>query len=757
MAKTITWKILCLLTLFLFDIYAFAQSEAEKQYIDSLMVKATNNAMTKAGLVYADELITLANKYHISKAVNRGYECKACIYVNEDMNMELDIFCDSIEHHTNIKEEFPYVYYYISYTHGKAYMRQAKYNLAINLAKQMYDDGKEMMKKANDDHNELEKGIETFVQGIDILAEAYSEIDLHDMSLAYYEESIEAFKNLRTDEVSTNWMTSSYGRMCTALDCYGLTDGQKLLGYVDMFSEDLKLWADKNPNKNYIDALLPYYKSIIDYVYMAAYIQIGDKANVDKYYKDFMDVTDHNAMSSNFDINYYSANMSYYKYKGDYNTALAYVDSLVNYQRENEMTNDLIKSLINKLRINHLLGDYKKDFDIAEEIINLTDSMEVKRSNTQIEEMGTLLGLEKAQKEAEYEKSQRIIMMLYLAIGAVLLILLIVVVTMVIRNNVRQRKANEILDEKNCELEQQKEEILVQNENLEIQQEKIAKQNHDLEAQNKIITQSNKEINDSINYASLIQRAAMPSDKTLKSIFGEHLLIYRPLKTVSGDFYWATQRGNIKLLAVGDCTGHGVPGAFLSILGVSIFNELASKIDLENTNAGLLLDQMRDLFKWSLNQKDNDDEESNHDGIDIALVLINNETHKVQYAGAFRPLIIMRDGELIKVDADRMPIGVHYMAADHFTNHEIDIQPNDKLYMFSDGITDQFGYNEKGEVHKFTAKRMYNIIRDSSRDPFSTQKTKLEMALDNWRLEGLRTSGDKYEQTDDIVMVGISV
>lgn len=753
-------KLITLLVFYLLVNIGYAQNISREEYIDSLMVKATNTAFTKSGLKYADELIELGNKYGYDKATNRGLECKACIYVNEDMYDELDMFCDSIDQNSQLQKEAPYVYYYITYTHGKAYMRQAKYNLAINLAKQMYEDGKGMMnrcKRTTNDDEDLAKGVETLVQGIDILAEAYSEIGQYQTSIDYYEESIEACKQLRNDEVSTNWMTSSYGRMCTAMEMYEYVDGNKLLEYVDMFSQDLSKWADSYTDKEYLEVLMPYYNSIIDYVSMIAYIQTDKKEKVEEHYKAFMDVCGNNDMSSNFDINYYSVNIHYHRYKGDYIRSMAYSDSLIQYQRDNDMMSELRRTLVIKLRINHLIGNYKEDFAIADEIINLSDTIENKRTNTQIEEMGTLLGLEKAQQEAEKEKAQRTIMTLYMAIGGVLLLMVIVVVILVIRINIQQRKTNQELDEKNCELEQQKEEILVQNENLELQQEKIASQNRDLELQNRIISQSNKEINDSINYASMIQRAAMPSDKTMKNIFGEHLLIYRPLRTVSGDFYWAMEKGKYKMLAVGDCTGHGVPGAFLSILGVSILNEIAGKIDLGKTTAGMMLDQMRELFKWSLNQKDSDDDDSNHDGIDVALVIIDTETRVLHYAGAFRPLIVVREGEMMKKDADRMPIGVHYKAAEHFTDHEMLLERGDRLYMFSDGITDQFGYNEKGEVHKFTAKRMYNLLSGSSRDPFSVQQTKIEMALDNWRLEGLRTTGEKYEQTDDIVLVGIGV
>ncbi|MCQ2229059.1 MAG: SpoIIE family protein phosphatase [Bacteroidales bacterium] len=353
----------------------------------------------------------------------------------------------------------------------------------------------------------------------------------------------------------------------------------------------------------------------------------------------------------------------------------------------------------------------------------------------------------------EAEAKQQRMLTLFAVVSLLIVSLLAAVV---VRFWFASRRANEALDLKNCELEQQKEEIIVQNECLEQQNEQIEQQKRSLLNQNDIITKINEEMTSSINYASVIQRAAMPSDALMSKLFGDNLVLLRPLSIVSGDFYWAAQVGHYKMLAVADCTGHGVPGAFLSMLGMSILGHLATAIgNVEGVTAASVLDDVRGLFKASLHQ--NIGEESTSDGMDMALLLIDLQKNIIHYAGAYRPMILIHDGEVVKYEADHMPIGVHYNEKDHFTNHIVDAQKGDVVYMFSDGLTDQFGYDPSSAVHKFTARRLRSLLADIHKLPFGAQKVKIEATIDNWRLGSMTGDQNLYEQTDDAVIVGIRI
>lgn len=272
---------------------------------------------------------------------------------------------------------------------------------------------------------------------------------------------------------------------------------------------------------------------------------------------------------------------------------------------------------------------------------------------------------------------------------------------------------------------------------------------------NKVLDTKNSELTDSINYASLIQRAAMPSEKMMGNLFNEYMVIFRPLNIISGDFFWASQKGRFKAIAVGDCTGHGVPGAFLSMLGMAILEYISQRHNDNSASAGHMLDDMRAVFKHSLHQNGN--ETDNHDGIDIALVIIDTEEHKIYYSGAFRPLFIMRGKELVKYNADRMPIGEHLNEQEHFTDNVIDVNPGDILYLFSDGITDQFGYDDHHEVHKFTAKRLKTLLTSVAHLPLAEQKSIIENTIDDWRTDIMSDNNQLYEQTDDTTVVAVRI
>lgn len=278
--------------------------------------------------------------------------------------------------------------------------------------------------------------------------------------------------------------------------------------------------------------------------------------------------------------------------------------------------------------------------------------------------------------------------------------------------------------------------------------------NHILDNQNNELTTINKQMTDGINYASVIQRAALPSDTQLSSTFGQHLLIYRPLSTISGDFYWSTQIGRYKFLAVADSTGHGVPGALLSMLGISTLNEIATRVNINNPSAGDMLNDMRRAFKESLHQNGNLDE--NHDGIDISLVIIDSSNLTMRYAGAFRPIAIVRDGTFHKLKADRMPIGTHHNESNHFTDHTFQLRADDVIYLYTDGMTDQYGFDEGHNFRKFTSQRFSEMILDIHKLPFDEQKERIDATYTKWRTIN-NSSEELCEQTDDALIIGIRI
>jgi len=256
------------------------------------------------------------------------------------------------------------------------------------------------------------------------------------------------------------------------------------------------------------------------------------------------------------------------------------------------------------------------------------------------------------------------------------------------------------------------------------------------------IFQQNKEITDSIHYASRIQSAILPPVKILEERLDDHFVLYLPRDIVSGDYYWLTERNGKTIVTAADCTGHGVPGAFMSMLGVSFLNEIVNKNNV--TRPADILDNLRRSIVESLHQTGKEGEAQ--DGMDMALVSIDHNNMMVEYAGAYNPLYIIRNNELSEVKADKMPIGIHSVRKDSFTNNEISVKKGDCLYIFSDGYIDQFG-GDKGK--KFMAGQFKKLLENIHQKVFKEQAEILSETLKQWK--------GNIDQIDDILVIGLKI
>lgn len=269
----------------------------------------------------------------------------------------------------------------------------------------------------------------------------------------------------------------------------------------------------------------------------------------------------------------------------------------------------------------------------------------------------------------------------------------------------------------------------------------VVKQKNEIEQKNIVLEYQKKEIEDSIRYARRIQTAVIPSEKDCLDHFTESFVFFRPLNIVSGDFYWISRVDNKIIFTAADCTGHGVPGAIMSMLGVAFLNEIVNKDHI--TEPDTILNNLRDKVIHALQQQGISGEA--RDGMDIALVCIDEQDKRLQYAGAYNPLIMIRNGEIIETGGDKMPIGI-YEKMNPFTKHEIQLQSGDVLYMTSDGYEDQFG---GPDGKKFKSKKFKELLLEIHKYPMKNQKEIIEKRFDEWKGE--------LNQVDDIVVTGIAI
>jgi serine phosphatase RsbU (regulator of sigma subunit) len=257
-----------------------------------------------------------------------------------------------------------------------------------------------------------------------------------------------------------------------------------------------------------------------------------------------------------------------------------------------------------------------------------------------------------------------------------------------------------------------------------------------------LIEEKNKDITASINYASRIQRAMLPEPAEIKGLSKNCFTLFLPKDIVSGDFYWFNKSGDKLIAVAGDCTGHGVPGALMSMLGISFLEEIVNFREI--TDSGKILDELRKEVQRALRQKGNREEAK--DGMDISLCVIDSKNKKIQFSGAYNNLYLIRNNELLEYPADRMPIGIFDRVDSSFRTNIIDTRPGDIIYMYSDGYADQFGGPNCKKYKYATLKAFLLNIHGL---PLSEQKLKLEREFYDWKGENT--------QIDDVLVMGVKL
>lgn len=378
------------------------------------------------------------------------------------------------------------------------------------------------------------------------------------------------------------------------------------------------------------------------------------------------------------------------------------------------------------------VGDYRRSFEWAD----WTKKLERRQLNREYAVLSARLSLKNEQDkillqneidtEHEYIKHrEQEIRLVVITASTVLVLVLITILVVVIRNSLqRKKRLGRKLKDRNEELESQRDQLEIVNDQLQ----------------------------SSINFAHSLQTSMVPTAEQMNEMFGNTLILWRPLDLVSGDFYWATQSGRRKLVTIADCTGHGVPGGFMSMLGVSLLSDITLSPEFKNgqMTAGNVLDIMREKVVESLRQSDAD--AMALDGMDMAVCIIDEDSTTLQFAGAFRPLLLERNGSVTEYKGDRMPISFLSHSPRPFNTVRIDIEPGDTIFIYSDGITDQFGYKENGETSKFTGRRLQTVLTENAGKPFDEIQKQINDAIENWRSPAQQRT---IPQTDDIILLGI--
>lgn len=388
----------------------------------------------------------------------------------------------------------------------------------------------------------------------------------------------------------------------------------------------------------------------------------------------------------------------------NYKTALAYSDTIGSYYDKEE-------SLIGLSRVLDSLGRYKEALDYHRQYTQLmldwhnenntriTREITTKFETEKQKKENALLKSENEAKDAKIELKEANNRYLWVGLGMTGLIIILVVFILV---RVRQAK-------------------------------------QEVELQKHIVEEKNKEITDSITYAQRLQQAILPTDQSITEELKESFVLFLPKDIVAGDFYWMEKQGDLIHFAVADCTGHGVPGAMVSVVCNNALNRAVREFGLQDP--GKILDKVTDLVIETFEKS----EEEVKDGMDIALCTFNFNTQKVQFAGANNGLYHMVNGKINEIKPTKQPVG-KYANRLPFKTNEINFNTGDIFYLFTDGFADQFG-GDKGKKLKY--KPFKELLEKHARSSLSDQKSALQQTFENWM-------GD-YEQVDDVCVAGIKV
>jgi len=427
------------------------------------------------------------------------------------------------------------------------------------------------------------------------------------------------------------------------------------------------------------------------------------------------------------------------QHKGEIKKAIDCAAICFGYATENrilEFERDAAYRLAQLYRVS---GKYDSAYHYQSLYINADDSIKSVKNIQKMADLRTEFEVSKKQAEVNVLQKNKVIQLIVIVSLVLILLLAIGLIMLYYYSLKRSKKFTAALDERRILLEKQSTELKEQN-------DKIIKANDELKQLYKITSSQKEEIISSINYAKRIQSAILPPEPYITELLNRNFIFYMPKEIVSGDFYWIKQVKHYTILVAADSTGHGVPGAFMSMLGISYLNEIVQRREIIQANQ--ILNEMRDQIKHSLRQSGTKEEPK--DGIDLALCVIDNKKNLIQYSGANNPLYIISNNNgqpvLKESKADPMPVGVHSSHDKSFTNHEIQLETGDTIYVFSDGYIDQNGGNSN---HRFTSKKFKKLLLDIHDHPMDEQKVILEQVLKDWM-------GD-HSQRDDILVIGVRI
>lgn len=678
-----------------------AKKSANKEYtlrvFDRAVKRYVKTPYFKPGVYFAKEGIALSKKWRNYKWTSMLYARYADLLQQQGFSKQsLPFFDSALFANKKLTQE---QIAYLNMQKGRAYYDIGEYKPAMDLyvkAQKIFEKEKLLNK--------------TYGHLLHYIGSVFKRQDLYDKALVYYEKELDLAKQLNDKHLEAEALylcASMYGQLgnlekeleynLKSLEIYKEENDERgiplMLGNISSNYGDRK---DYKQAINYLNQALVYYEKSQDKEKLAwvnralgdNYSRLNQHAKAIGYFKKAMEANAQTESKALITASEIQKSLAFaYARTGNYKDAF-------NAYLEHRTLEDSINNKDNREYLHELETKYqteKKEQEIA--LLQKDKKMQA-----------TELALKNA--ETERHKAQQI----YFIIGGILVLAIAGISLWAFLN---KKKANTIL----------------------------AKQFEEIAYKNIVIREKNKDITDSINYAKRIQEAVLPQPEELNAFFSDSFIFYRPKDIVSGDFYWFNQIGDDAILAVGDCTGHGVPGAFMSIIGHDLLNQVVLEDKIHNPAE--ILRALDKRVTLTLNKRGSKYEYQ--DGMDIAVCLFKKKEQQLVFSGANRPLLVKKANELIELPPNKFSIGgTQDSSCKLFYQHQLELNANDFVYMFSDGYQDQFG-GASGKKLKYHQLKQY--ITKLTQNKLADHKEMFTEMFDNWK-------GD-IEQVDDVCVIGI--
>jgi serine phosphatase RsbU (regulator of sigma subunit)/uncharacterized protein HemY len=719
--------------------------DAEKREKITTYLKQSKSQIVKTpekSVRSAKKALTLIKNSKKDSLLPKAYYLLGYAHYNQNnFDSALEYFTQSVEYSRKLEQKSRHALAINRL--GNTYQLMGSYDKALNHYQQALKINKEQENKKE------------IARSLTNIGSVYRTFGKYEKAIQFHLKALSLFEKTKAKD-GVAWTSLNIARLFKLNEAY-----DKALEYLNKSMELYQSIAEETGVQTGITLCLKEYGLI--------YVKSGDLDKALKYSRKALKRNEQNNNKYGIANSYANVGRIYYK-KAEYTKSLEYL------QKALELKYSLgdkveVPSLLRKIGENYLkLENYEKAKEFVEKSLQQAKKEQLKEeqkesyrtlasiyqkqnkpakalnnyiafsklkdslANQRINELEMQYEFEKKQKRLEYKrkqeaakqqaklKRQRLITYSLIA-GFILLGLLFFVIYISYRRKVRD----------NLKLEQKNEEIQTQRDEIEAQRDTATQQRDQIARQNRIITES-------IEYASRIQSAVLPQEQTIQQYFPYYFIFYQPKNIVSGDFYWISQIDGKVIIAAADCTGHGVPGAFMSMLGVAFLNEIINQSKIVRPDE--ILNQLRSKVIDALHQSAK--KRGARDGMDISLSMIDKQSNKMHFAGAYNPLYLIRDHSIQEIKADRMPIGVHSVYQDTpFSVDTIELKKGDCLYLFSDGYFDQFG-GKKG--NKFSKKAFKDMLLKIHKKPMETQKQILNQKITEWK-------GDR-PQIDDIMVLG---